>query len=349
MFFKNKLKERTAKKNIDLQVVNKRHKLWKVLLLLSPALIIITVFTIIPFLAASTDAFQTTAPHKPTERVASFQQFSNMMKDPAFHDALFNSFTYAIISIPIIMILSIVISAAVSNVLRKKLRGFWQTLFFLPYVTSAIAIGLAFAFLFDADTGLLNKILGHKVPWLVDPNGHSALAAMLIYGVWRGLAFNVLIFTTAMLSVDKKLYKASSIDGAGPIRQFFSITLPAIKRTTSFLLTMGIIGAIKVFPLALFQNNPQAAMDNHGATLLLYIYSKLQVNHNYMLAGAASITLVLISIAFSTIVKGGINLTIKIVNHGKEKYVEKKIEATKQYQENEGKKIVWKRSIPSKK
>ncbi len=348
MFFKNKMKEQSGKKSIDLQTVNKKHSFWKVLLLLSPALIIIVVFTVIPFLAASTDAFQTTKPHRPLERTASLQQFTNMMKDPAFHDALFNSFVYAIISIPIIMVLSLLISAAISNVLRKRLRGFWQTLFFLPYVTSAIAIGLAFAFLFDADTGLLNKITGHKVPWLVDPNGHSALGAMLIYGVWRGLAFNVLIFTTAMLSVDKKLYKASSIDGAGPIRQFFSITLPSIKRTTSFLLTMGIIGAIKVFPLSLFQNNPQAAMDNHGATLLIYIYAKLQVNHNYMLAGAASITLVLISITFATVVKGGINLTIKIVGTVKEKHVEKKIEATKQYQEIQGKKIVWKRSIPSK-
>ena len=349
MFFKNKMKERSDKKSIDLKTVNKRHSFWKVMLLLSPALIVVFVFTILPFLAASTDAFQTTKPHKPLERVASMQQFTNMMKDPAFHDALFNSFTYAIISIPIIMILSLIISSAVSNVLRKRLRGFWQTLFFLPYVTSAIAIGLAFAFLFDADTGLLNKIIGHKVPWLVDPNGHSALGAMLIYGVWRGLAFNILIFTTAMLSVDKKLYKAASIDGAGPIRQFFSITLPSIKRTTSFLLTMGIIGAIKVFPLSLFKNNPQAAMDNHGATLLIYIYAKLQVNHNYMLAGAASITLVFISIIFATFVKGGINVTIKVTNKWKERHVEKKIEATKQYQEVKGKKIIWKSSVSSKK
>ena len=349
MFFKNKMKEKSSKKSIDLKTVNKKHSFWKVLMMLAPALIVVIVFTIIPFLAASTDAFQTTKPHRPMERVASFDQFGNMMRDPAFHDALFNSFIYAIISIPLIIIISLVISAAISNVVRRKLRGFWQTLFFLPYVTSAIAIGLAFAFLFDADTGLLNKLIGHKVPWLIDPNGHSALAAMLIYGVWRGIAFNVLIFTTAMLGVDKKLYKAASIDGAGPIRQFFSITLPGIKKTMSFLLTMGIIGAIKVFPLSLFSNDPQAAMDNHGATLLIYIYAKLQLNHNYMLAGAASITLVLISIIFSTFVKGGINLTIKLVNKGKERYVEKKIDATKEYQETKGEKIIWKSSVSSKK
>ncbi len=326
MFFKNKLKERAMDKPVDLATVNKRTAWWKPLLLMAPALCIVILFTVIPFIAAATDAFQTPADkHKPLERAASLDQFKFMMRDPAFHDALYNSLMYAVISIPIIMILSLVISAAVSNVIRKRLRGFWQTLFFLPYVTSAIAIGLAFAYLFDADTGLLNKIIGHRVPWLTDPNGHSALGAMLIYGVWRGIAFNVLIFTSAMLSVDKKLYKAASIDGASPIKQFFSITLPSISKTTTFLLTMGIIGAIKVFPLALFKNDAQAALDNHGSTLLIYIYAKLQVSHNYMLAGAASVTLLIISIIFSATVRGGVSMVVKAITNIREKHVENKI------------------------
>ncbi|NQZ29526.1 MAG: sugar ABC transporter permease [Mycoplasmatales bacterium] len=326
MFFKNKLKEKAMEKPIDLATVNKKTPWWKPLLLMMPALLIVILFTVIPFLAAATDAFQAPADkHKPLERVASLDQFKFMMRDPAFHDALYNSLMYALISIPIIMILSLVISAAVSNVIRKRLRGFWQTLFFLPYVTSAIAIGLAFAYLFDADTGLLNKITGHRVPWLTDPNGHSALGAMLIYGVWRGIAFNVLIFTSAMLSVDKKLYKAASIDGASPIKQFFSITLPSISKTTTFLLTMGIIGAIKVFPLALFKNDAQAALDNKGSTLLIYIYAKIQVSHNYMLAGAASVTLLIISIIFSASIRGGVSMVVKAITNIREKYVENKI------------------------
>ena len=326
MLFKNKIKEQSKAKPIDLLVVNKRTPWWKPVMLMLPALLIIITFTVIPFLAVTTDAFQATPDrHKPLDRVASLDQFKYMLKDPAFHDALYNSLLYAIISIPIIMVISLIVSAAISNVLRKHLRGFWQTLFFLPYVTSAIAIGLAFSYLFDADTGLLNKIIGKRVPWLKDPNGHSALGAMLIYGVWRGIAFNTLIFTSAMLGVDKKLYKAASIDGAGPIRQFFTITLPAIFKTTTFLLTMGVIGAIKVFPLSLFSNNPQDALSNHGSTLLIYIYAKLQISHNYMLAGAASLTLLFISILFSAAIRGGVSIIIEIYTWWKEKHVENKI------------------------
>ncbi len=327
MFFKNKLKERASVKSIDLATVNKATPAWKPLLLLTPALLIVIMFTVIPFLAAATDAFQMPADkHHPLARAASMGQFKFMLKDPAFHAALYNSLVYAIISVPLIITISLIISAAISNVVRKRLRGFWQTLFFLPYVTSAIAIGLAFAYLFDFDTGLLNKITGKKVPWLTDPNGHSALGAMLIYGVWRGIAFNILIFTSAMLGVDKKLYKSASIDGAGPIRQFFSITLPAISKTTTFLITMGIIGAIKVFPLALFKNNPQDAISNGGATLLIYIYAKLQISHNYMLAGAASVSLLFISIIFSATVRGGVSLAVRGYTKIKENHVKTKIE-----------------------
>lgn len=90
-----------------------------------PAIIIVVVFTVIPFIAASTDAFQS-APdkHHPLQREASFDQFKFMLKDPAFHDALYNSLMYAAISVPLIMILSLIIAAAISNVLRKALRGF---------------------------------------------------------------------------------------------------------------------------------------------------------------------------------------------------------------------------------
>jgi multiple sugar transport system permease protein len=132
---------------------------------MGPTLILILLFTIIPFLAAATDAFQTTPDRNdPLKRVASFEQFSFLFRDPAFHKALSNSLLYAFISVPLTMFIAIIISAALSNLLRKTLKGFFQTLFFLPYITSAVAIGLAFAYLFDADTGLLNKILGQRVP-----------------------------------------------------------------------------------------------------------------------------------------------------------------------------------------
>ena len=116
-----------------------------------------------------------------------------------------------------------------------------------------------------------------------------------------------------MLGVDKTLYKAASIDGAGPVRQFFRVTIPSISRTTNFLIIMGIIGAIKVFPLALFQNNPKTAMQYGGTTLMLYIYDKASIGE-VNLAGAASVYLLLISVGYSIVVKGGFNQVLKFAN-----------------------------------
>lgn len=312
MLHKFKLKKNSKIKAKSLDVLDKRTAMWKPLLLILPALTVVILFIIIPFITAADDGFHSIPKglhsHKQSDKIFSTHNFELVWGDDAFQSSLKNSMLYAIISIPLIMIISLIIASAISTLVRKKAKSFWQTIFFLPYVTSAIAIGLTFAYIFDFDKGVMNKMFGIKVPWLIDSDGNSAFSALLIYGVWKGLAFNILIFTTAMLGVNKNLYKSASIDGAGPIKQFFTITLPSIKSTTSFLFTMGLIGAIKVFPLALFQNNSQVAITNHGSTLLLYVYHQIVDLQNYGLAGAASLILVGISIGFTVGVKAGSRL-----------------------------------------
>ena len=331
--FKRRLKKQANMKSVDLDILSKRTPFWKPLFLLLPALVVIILFVILPFVSAAQDGFQYNEigshSHRVSDKVVGLDNFKVLFEDPAFKTSISNSFLYAALSIPLIMVIALIISSAISTLIRKRLRGFWQTIFFLPYVTSAIAIGLTFAYIFDYDNGVLNEALGIKKPWLIDTVGSSSLWSMLIYGVWKGLAFNILIFTTAMLGVDKKLYKAASIDGAGPIKQFFSITLPAIKRTTSFLFTMGLIGAIKVFPLALFQNRPQDALSHNGGTILLYVYSKIADEHNYELAGAASLVLVVISIGFTVFVKSTTKLIAKVSIKVGENRVQNKINNTK--------------------
>ena len=306
--------------------LNKRQAIYKPLLLIAPALTIIIVFTIIPFLTSTFHAFEY-LPNKYDKTVTAVgtKNWTKLLDDPFFNMALKNSMLYAFISIPLVIVLAAIISAVLASVGRKWLRGAFQTIFFLPYVTSAVAIALAFAYFFDLDNGLLNKITGSRIPWLVgEIDSQYALYSMIIYGTWRGLAFNILIFTTAMLGIDKNLYKSAAIDGAGPIRQFFTITLPAINRTINFLLTIGIIGAIKVFPLALFNNNPSNAMNNGGGTLLLYVYRAVKAG-DIQRAAVSSVMLLVISISFSIVFRSAIIGTIKLATYIGEKNVSNKI------------------------
>ncbi|WP_027120668.1 carbohydrate ABC transporter permease [Mycoplasmopsis lipofaciens] len=308
-------------------IVDKETPAWKPLSLLIPTIIIITFFTIIPLFINLKYAFfdEKHMIGKDTTYHFTFQHFIDLFNDPIFAVGFRNSIMYGLIVLPFVMAISLIISSAIANVYRKWARGVWQTIFFLPYITSIVAVSLAFFQFFERD-GLFNKMFGFSTPWLqsTDKFGFKALLPMLFQGIWSGLAFNILIFTTAMLSVDKNLYRSASIDGVGTVKQFFHITLPSIKSTTTFLITMGIIGGIKVFPLALFQNNPTAALDNGGATLMLYVY-RWTSGARYAAASSAAIGLFVIGMIYTTIVRGGFNTIMKVSINLGEKNVWDKI------------------------
>ncbi len=329
--FKFLLKKKSKHKKIELKYVNRRTPVWKPLLLMLPALVIIVTFVVVPFIFTIRDSFLSYPdPLDASTTTVSTDNYKTLFNDKDFQKSITNSLTYAVFAVPLTLFVSIMIAGAISHIVRKRMRGVFQTIFFLPYVTSAIAISLTFAYLFDFDRGILNKIFGSDVPWLTqtDPGKKSALVPMITYGIWRGIAFQVLILTTAMLGVNKDLYKSSAIDGASAPRVFMSITLPSIKRTTNFLITMGIIGSLKVFPLALFDNDPNAGMKYGGQTLMLYIFAHLK-SSEYFLVGAASVMLLIISIVFSIIMRQGLSLTLKLVGNLKERYVSNKINSQK--------------------
>ncbi|MFV8434777.1 carbohydrate ABC transporter permease [Mycoplasma sp. 3137] len=259
---------------------------------------------------------------------ATMRNYQSIFTDPRFAVGVRNSFIYGMIVLPFVMMISLVISSVIAKLYRKYAKGFWQTVFFMPYVTNGVAVSLAFIQLFST-YGLLNKILGTNVPWLQtnDPYTFNALVAMVINGIWNGLAFNILIFTTAMLGVDKNLYRSASIDGTGGVKQFFTITLPSIKSTINFLITLGIIGGLKVFPLALFENKPADAFNAGGGTLMLYVYLQTQ-SGNIQLAGAASISLFIIGVVFSSLVRGGFFMIQTTLNNLGERNVWIKVKAT---------------------
>lgn len=330
MIFKNQLRFGARSKPIKMGYLDKRTPFWKPLLFMLPALAVLGFFTIYPMIVTANMALHPlTNSHKANSAEFGFSEFTKVFNDHYFGQAMSNSIIYAFIAIPASIIISLIISATVANVIRKRLRGVWQTIFFLPYVTSGVAVSLTFAYLFDNDTGLINKMMGVQTNWLENAKvgDHHALVVMIIHGVWSSLAFQILIFTTAMLGVDKDRYKAASIDGAGHFKQFFSITLPSISRTLNFVITVGLIGAIKVFPLALFQMDPTKAEQYGGSTLMLFVFKNVSTG-NYQTAGAAAIILVFIAIAFNVVVKNAFNFTGRMIVKGGEWRVEKKITNT---------------------
>ncbi|PPE05941.1 carbohydrate ABC transporter permease [Williamsoniiplasma lucivorax] len=235
-----------------------------------------------------------------------FKVFEVVAHDPTFQRALINSLLYVVVTVPIGLVFSIGIAKALASLLSKRTFSFLQGLFFLPYVTSAMAVAMAFAFMFSSNSaGIFNKIFGlfgiEAIKWLEDPK--YAILTVLIFGIWRSLPFQIVMLTTAFMRINTQYYAAASADGMKKWKQFWRISIPQIVPTIIYLTTVGIIGSFKAFPLGLFGSEKKAESVN-AQTIVFWIYDRTTgtggIQSNQM-AGAASIILLAIILVVTII------------------------------------------------
>ena len=204
--------------------------------------------------------------------------YSYVLHDPFFLQAVKNTFILVLITVPLSTGLAIAISVALSSI--KKLRELYQTVFFLPYVTNTLAVGLVFMILFKRtpySDGFMNLILswfGMGPIDFIDGPYWAKMLVLCVYTVWIVMPFKVLILTSALASVDQHLYDAARVDGTGKWRIFSRITLPMISPTVFYLVITGFIGAFKAYSdaVALFGVDLNAAGMN---TIVGYVYDML--------------------------------------------------------------------------
>ncbi len=232
--------------------------------------------------------------------------FSYVLHDPYFLQALKNTFILVIITVPLSTGLALLISVGLSSI--KKLRELYQTVYFLPYVTNTLAVGLVFMILFKQtpySDGLANTVLSWFGIAPVDFIGGPYWAKMLvlcIYTIWVVMPFKVLILTSALASVNETYYNAARVDGTSKFRIFRKITLPMISPTLFYLIITGFIGAFKAYSdaVALFGTDLNAAEMN---TIVGYIYDMLYGNSGGYpsYASAAAIILFVIVLTITCI------------------------------------------------
>ena len=207
--------------------------------------------------------------------------YAYVLHDPYFLQALKNTFILVVITVPVSTGLALAVSLGLNSI--KKLRELYQTIYFLPYVTNTLAVGLVFMILFKQTPytdGLANLVLGWFGVAPIDFISGPYWAKMLVlcvYTVWVVLPFKVLILTSALASVDETYYNAAKIDGTSPMRIFAKITLPMISPTLFYLIITGFIGAFKAYSdaVALFGTDLNASEMN---TIVGYIYDMLYGN-----------------------------------------------------------------------
>ena len=227
--------------------------------------------------------------------------FSYVLHDPYFLQAVKNTLILVVITVPVSTGLALLISLGLNSI--KPLKNLYQTVYFLPYVTNTLAVGLVFMILFKKTAysdGLINLLInffgGKSVDFIGGPYW-AKMMVMCIYTVWIVLPFKILILTGSLASVNQDYYNAAKIDGTSKWRTFWRITLPMISPMLFYLIITGFIGAFKAYSdaVALFGVDLNAAGMN---TIVGYVYDMLYGNSGGYPSYASAAALILFSIVF---------------------------------------------------
>lgn len=279
----------------------KNHYL-KVFLYLFPALLIISIFQIYPIIKAFSMSFYTDYSYIKDEVYArGFDNFQYILRDPDFYLALKNTFIFVLGVVPLTILASLGVALLLNNL--KFFKNFFRGLYFLPFITSTVAVAMVWRWLFNSQYGLINHVLSYfgifPIAWLSTPS--LTIPLLILFSVWKGIGYRIIIFLAGLQSIDETYYKAAKIDGASRFQRFLHITIPLLTPTLIFVLITSFIGAFKIFDEVYILYNGTSGPLKSGLTIVYYIFMKFYQNWEFANAAAASFILFLIVLIFTLI------------------------------------------------
>ena len=279
------------------------NKQWKAWLYLLPAIVFLGVFMVYPLFDVLGYSFEEKFNFaSQTYTGVGFYNYGHVLRDPYFLQAVKNTFILVMITVPLSTGIALLISLALNAI--RPLRELFQTVFFLPYVTNTLAVGLVFMILFkktaysDGMINLLIETFGGGAVDFIDGPYWAKMLVTCLYTVWVVMPFKILILTSALASVNQDYYKAARVDGSSRWRIFTRITLPMISPMIFYLVITGFIGAFKAYSdeVAIFGTDLNVAGMN---TIVGYVYDMLYGNSGGYPSYASAAALILFAIVFT--------------------------------------------------
>jgi len=298
------IKQKNALRGLDKKLkINKKNfndYCWAYLMI-APTIIGLIILNIWPLIQTIYLSFNTTSDFG-TNNWIGFDNYKHMFSDATVWQATLNTLEYTVISVPV----GVILSLGIAVLLNSKIKGktLYRTIYFLPMVSAPAAIAMVWRWLYSSDFGLFNYLLsliGIKGPnWLTNPK--LALLSIVVVGIWSYLGYNMIILLAGLQEIPKSLYEAATVDGAGPIRQFFSITFPLISPTMFFVVITSMITGLQVFDLIFMMiSKTSAVMDStQSLVYLFYKYSFVMNDKGY---GSTIIVLLLSIILLITVIQ----------------------------------------------
>lgn len=216
-----------------------------------------------------------------------FDNYVKMFHDPTIIQAVKNNVIYMILTVPIPIAIAFVLAVLIHNSVFFK--DYFKVAFFIPYISSIIAVAAVWSALFHPSLGPINQFLmdigiSNPPKWLVDPK--TSLLSIAIISSWASLGYTIIIYMAGLTNISNEIYEAAEIDGAGPLKKFFAITVPMLRPTTFFLLITMLIGSFKVFDVIAYLT--EGGPNNSSMVLVYRIYEEGFKYHNMGYASAIS-------------------------------------------------------------
>lgn len=278
------------------RVLRNMRKEWSAYFFLAPALIqfvVLMVFPVIFSFYLSFHEWNILEPEKPFVGLANYRR---LLTDARVRQAIWNTTYYTVVSVPLTLFSGLLVALLLNNQIRG--RGLFRAMYYLPGVTSAVAVAVVWKWIFNGDFGLINYyliqmgVISEPIRWLTDPN--LAMPSVIIVSVWGGVGGSMIIYLAALQALPEEIYDAAKVDGAGPIRTLFNITIPLLGPATFFLLITSIIGAFQQFglPYLLTSGGPVG----RTTTIAYYLYTS--AFKNFEMGYAAAMSYVLFAMIF---------------------------------------------------
>lgn len=261
-------------------------------LFVAPALAHLAIFALLPIIITIGLSLVRWKLYHPAMTVVGWQNYQTALTDSAFLNSLWNSFKYALMAVPTGMVVALLIAL----LMNQKIRGssVLRTMYYLPAISSGVAVAMVWIYVFLPEKGLLNTMLAQVGIGSIDflGNANTALPALAFMSIWTGLGPKVVLYLAGLINIPVTLYEAAELDGAHGWRLFRSITLPMLLPTTVFVLVTSTISALQVFtPVYMMtKGGPEDATDVVG----YHIYTEGWVSFNTGLASAKSFILFLL-------------------------------------------------------
>ena len=171
--------------------------------------------------------------------------FVEIFQNGEFWRATWNTILFCILTVPVGLFLSLLVAMLLNA--KIKFKGGFRTIFFLPMVCAPAAVTMVWRWIFNGEYGILNQVLGAHVGWITDPK--FVMISCAIVAIWSNIGYDAVLLLAGLQNIPKTLYEANSIDGAGPVKQFFTITLPMVSPTLFVVMIMRLMSAVKVYDL----------------------------------------------------------------------------------------------------